>query len=178
MKMNMIIGKKQLLLGCLAVGLSLAVYLNWQFSRQNGDFSVSEILNSNKNYGETVLVDNEPEAECEKLIDARIKRDSARAEAREALDSVLADASLNDESKAELFSKTAALSDAIEKESKIESVIKNKGMNAVAYITDSGANITVQTIEGLTGAQAVQIQEAVMTETGISAEKIIIVEVK
>ena len=179
MKMNMIIGKKQLVLACLAVGLSLAVYLNWQFSKVNGDFSVSDIINSDKHYGDTVLVDTPAsDKECELLVDARINRDAARAEAKEAIASVLADTSLDEKTTAELTDKTAAISAAIEMENKVESIIKAKGMNSVVYITDAGANVTVQSEDGLSDRQAVQIQEAIITECGIKAEKIIIVEVK
>lgn len=171
--------KKQLLIATLVIGLSLAVYLNWQFSSLNGDFTVSDILSGEKHYGESLLVDGEVNnEECEALINARINRDSARAEAREAIASVLADTTLDETSISELTAQTAKLSAAIEMEGKIESVIKAKGMNSVVYITDSGANVTVEAKETLTSSQAVQIQEAIMTESGIKAEKIVIVEVK
>ncbi len=178
MKMNMVIGKKQLVLASLVVGLSLAVYLNWQFSKVNGDFTVSDILESDKNYGESVLTGAEETEECEMLINARITRDTARDEALEALSSITTDTALSKEEIASLTAKAEALSANIEKESKAESIIKAKGMNSVVHITDDKANITVQSEAGLSSNQAVQIQEVVISECGIKPEKIVIVEVK
>lgn len=178
MKMNMVIGKKQLVLASLVVGLSLAVYLNWQFSGVNGDFTVSDMLGSDKIYGETVLTGTSPTGECELLINARITRDSARAEALEALNSIMTDTSLSADEITSLKLKAETISANIEKESKAETIIKAKGMNAVVYITDDKADITVQSENGLTQTEAVQIQEAVISQCGIKAEKIVIVEVK
>lgn len=178
MKFNMTIGKKQLVLASLVVGLSLAVYLNWQFSKVNGDFSISDILESDKNYGESVLTNTEATEECEMLINARIMRDTARDEALEAIATITSDTALSDDEIASLTAKAEALSSNIEKEGKAESIIKSKGMNTVVHITDDKANITVQAENGLSSEDAVKIQEVVISECGIKAEKIVIVEVK
>ena len=37
MKMNMIVGKKQIILSALVLALGIAVYLNYQYSKVGGD---------------------------------------------------------------------------------------------------------------------------------------------
>lgn len=59
--MNMIIGKKQIILASLVVGLGLAVYVNYQFARTDGDLTATGALANDKNYGDAQLVDaNDP----------------------------------------------------------------------------------------------------------------------
>nr|WP_303841587.1 hypothetical protein [Anaerotruncus colihominis] len=50
--MNMIIGKKQIILASLVVGLGLAVYINYQFAQSDGSLTATSAIESDKNYGE------------------------------------------------------------------------------------------------------------------------------
>ena len=65
-----------------------------------------------------------------------------------------------------------------EKEGNIENLLKAKGFSDVlVYITDDSVSVTVKT-EGLTTADTAKIFDIVVAETGISSEKIKIIEIK
>lgn len=56
-KLNMIVGKKQIVLASLVMILGVAVYLNWQFAKNDGQFDLTTGNTvSNKNYGDAALV--------------------------------------------------------------------------------------------------------------------------
>ena len=59
-KMNMIVGKKQIVLAALVLCLSLAVYLNWVYSGSDIGLPVTSALEDKgetKNYGDSQYVD-------------------------------------------------------------------------------------------------------------------------
>lgn len=162
----MTIGKKQLVLASLCVGLSLAVYLNWQFGKTEDSFTAGDILSDDKNYGAAVLTSA---SSGEALAEAKITRDSARAEVRE----TLAELSSEETEKAAMeYSQT------IEKEARAESVVKSKGIDCVVYLSGDRASVTAYAPEGLSEVDALRIEEAVISECAVPAENIVIVEVK
>ena len=77
--MNMIIGKKQIILASLVVGLGLAVYINYQFAQSDGALTATSAIESDKNYGDAQLVDaNDPTVED---IDGVFRRSEGHASA-------------------------------------------------------------------------------------------------
>ena len=59
MKKGAIIGKRQVLLAVLVVALSAAVYLNWQFSQNDGQYDITGALTSSTSYlGDVQYVGN------------------------------------------------------------------------------------------------------------------------
>ena len=59
MKKGAIIGKRQILLAVLVVALSAAVYLNWQFSKNGGEYDITGALSSTTSYlGDVQYVGN------------------------------------------------------------------------------------------------------------------------
>ena len=158
-------GKKKLILVSLCLGLSLAVYLNWQFAG-SGDISVSGLLHGGKKYGEVVLTGTDG---GDTLEEVRLSRDTARAEVTESLEAMAGE---------EYSERLTKIAEVKEKETKVEEILKTKGIMCVVYVTDEGADITVQTENGLSGTEASVIQEAVVSECGLPPEKIVIVEVK
>ena len=78
---------------------------------------------------------------------------------------------------ADATNKIVEISQQIEDESKIETLIKAKGFeNCVVYLDDESANVVVQT-SGLAVEQAAQIKNIVLSEKDIKAENITIQEV-
>ena len=58
--MNMIVGKKQIILASLVLALGIAVYLNYQFAQTDGDFIASSAImeeDEEENYGDAKFVD-------------------------------------------------------------------------------------------------------------------------
>jgi len=189
--MNMIIGKRQIILASLVVGLGIAVYLNWQYTNASLDLESTNLLDEAINYGEAQYVDSTQDgeagtaeiAEVDKnnetfFVEAKLSRTKARDEAVETLAAMLQDASLDAQQKTDLAIRAANLADSIEVEGKIENLIKAKGFTDVmVYYDAERADVIVKT-DGLEVAEASQIRDIILKETSISPEKISIVEVK
>ncbi|MDR2909310.1 MAG: SpoIIIAH-like family protein, partial [Oscillospiraceae bacterium] len=124
--MNMIIGKRQIILTALVLGLGIAVYLNWEYSKVSVDVPAQEAIQEHTpNYGEAQYVDAEaPEGEeviAEDAMDddayfaeAQLSRQKARDEAVETLAVMLADAELDTDQRSELTMRATQLAQSIE----------------------------------------------------------------
>ena len=184
--MNMIIGKRQIILAALVLGLGVAVYLNWQYSRIAVELPVTEAIewDGPSTYGEAQYVDapamlTEPNLSDEETFfaEAKISRQRARDEAVETLAVMLSDADLGAEQRAELAMRAVDLASAIETEGKIENMIKAKGFADVMVYYDSRRADVILKTSGLLANEAAQIKEIILRETDISAANISIVEI-
>lgn len=189
--MNMIIGKRQIILASLVLGLGIAVYLNWQYSSKQLDLTATNALSKETtNYGEAQYVDNQNTEEGQDaamvemaeedetfFVEAKLSRQKARDEAVETLATMLADAELDPTQKAELAIRATDLAQSIETEGKIENLIKAKGLTDVmVYYDTARADVIVKT-DGLETEQVSQIRDIILKETNIRPENISIVEV-
>lgn len=183
MKMNMIVGKKQIILSALVLALGIAVYLNYQYSKVGGDeFPLTDAATVGAAANEESL-DGELDVESygeAYFAEAKLSRSRSRDEAVEALSTMLSDADLDADQKAQLALEAAAIAKSIETEGKIENIIKSKGFTEcmVYYDTEKIDVIVKADQEGLTDEQVAQIQDAILGEVEVPSEKISIVEVK
>ena len=193
--MNMIVGKRQIILAALVVGLGIAVYLNWQYSAGSLDLIEAERTAEEEitNYGEAQYVDNRNTAEADGIdepmnfdeadndtffVEAKMSRQKARDEAVETLAVMLQDAGLDADQKAGLAIRATDIAKSIEAEGKIENMIKAKGFDEVmVYYDTQRADIMIKT-EGLMFDEVVQIKDIILKETAILVENISIIEVK
>ncbi len=181
-------GKKQLVLASLVLALGAAVYLNWQFAGTNrlpvGD-STSETSQLgaaqlvNNAYVETVTDDLEPSSSAETasadvLSQARMDRQNSRDEALELLDSVLNSVESDSAAKQQAVDQASAIAQNILDESNVESLLEAKGYSdCVAYISPEECSVVIAgTVEE---ADTLIVQEIVMEQTGLSADKIKII---
>lgn len=191
--MNLIIGKRQIVLATLVLGLGIAIYLNWEFSNTEEPHKLVSSVDSIKNYGEAEFVKNDynksKEEETENVAaistksneyfaQARLNRQKSRDESIEALKKMLDESGSDKQSKDKLIEEATALSKTIESEGKIENIIKAKGFSEVmVYLQGEKCTVIIKT-KGLKNSQVAQIKDVVITETAIDSEKISIVEVK
>ncbi len=189
--MNMIIGKRQIILAALVLGLGIAVYLNclnWQYSQNVVDLPVTELLETEADYGEAQYVDAvDPNAaqtagddllnEETYFVEAKLSRQRARDEAVETLAAILADANLETDQKADLALRAADLAASIETEGKIENLIKAKGFTDVMVYYDTERADVILKTSGLLDNEAAQIKDIILKETEIQPENIAIVEI-
>ena len=199
-RLNLIIGKKQLIIAGLTLVLGVAVYVNFAVS---GVDSKTQGENSEQvgNYGELQFVNDEPTLDAEgentlavgenhdevKPVDvssdeyfaqARLDREESRAQAVDILRNVYSGGDSTETELAVLAQDAATMSSYVESESKIENILKAQGFSDVlCYLSDSGANIIVKS-DGLQKEQAAQIKNALLSEVKIPAEKITIIEKK
>ena len=201
-RINMIIGKKQLVIAGLTLVLGVAVYVNFAMStRVTKDEPVGGNTGAD-NYGDAQFVsgpggasenpaaaegENEPQSKLELsdnkstdayFIQARLDKEESRAEAIEMLRSVYQGGDSTETELAVMAESAAQLSGYIESESKIENMLKAQGFEDVlCYLSDNKASIIVKT-DGLDTAQAAKIKNALLSEVKISNENITIVEIK
>lgn len=171
-KMNMVVGKRQIVLAALVMGLGCAVYLNWEYTKMDTSLETAE---TSKNYGDAQFVSTEEEDAY--FAEAKLSRTRSRDEATEALSEMLADADLAAEQKAELAMKAAELAQSIEIEGKMENLIQAKGFDeCMVYYDTDRVDIVVKT-DGLTDDEVMQMRDIAIRETSVPVENISIVEI-
>jgi stage III sporulation protein AH len=199
----MTMGRRQLVLAALVVALGAAVYLNWVFSG-GGQLKATEAVASgaDRQYGQTLLVNgavssSEAASETEEqtaapvdseaagtaaaasdgyFSEARLKREKAQDEVKETVAQVFADAESDDELKKEAAAKTAALIQNLLTEADIETLVKAKGFeDCVVTLGGDQCSVVVKTKENSENDAAV-IQDIVAGQTGLSYDKIRIIE--
>lgn len=202
--MNMIVGKKQLVLASLVVALGVAVYLNYQFAGEDLDLvtanaqqttqELSTEEGEQENYGDAQFVDTkevsseetqETSLQAESAVgdeeyfsQARLTRTKTRDEAQEALQVMLSDVNLDQEQKDELTAQASAMAQSIETEGKIENLIKAKGFaECMVYYSNEKVDVIVKSPE-LQEGDVVQIRDIVLEQTEVPVENISIVSVE
>ena len=185
MKLNMIVGKKQIVLASLILILGVAVYINWTFANKEDSIVTGTQLSdtsldsdSDKNYGDAELVSGSAENSDDFFAKARLEKQTSRDEAVATLAKMFGDTSASSEQVKEATDKALTTAKMIESESKMETLIKSKGFkDCVVYLSDQSAKVVVKS-DGLEQAQAAQIMDIVVSESEVPSENISIVEVK
>ena len=88
LRMNMIVGKKQIVLAALVLCLSLAVYLNWVYAGNDVELPVTNAVESEKNYGDSQYVNLNEDTEAF-FAEAKISRQKTRDEAVQTLKNLI-----------------------------------------------------------------------------------------
>ncbi|MCM1299627.1 MAG: SpoIIIAH-like family protein [Firmicutes bacterium] len=194
-RLNLIIGKKQIIIVGLTLILGVAIYINYLVGTNmaSAEKDTPTVKDSNAqsigSYGDQQFVsdidNNGADAENLSVSDtdqyfaqARLDKEQSRAQAVETLQTIYSGGDSTDTELAVMAQNAANLSSYIESESKIENVLKAQGFEEVlCYLSDSGANIIVKT-DGLSSADAAKIKNALLSEVNVPAEKISILEIK
>lgn len=190
-------GKRQVVLAALVLALGAAVYLNWQFS-DNNDLLATNVVESTKELGEAKYVNtlttssSQDKQETQKESDvqtisekaseyfakAAANRQKARDEASDMIKEILNDVKSSDEVKAEATKKASEIAQIIQQESNIENLVKSKGFTeCIAFIQNGECSIVVSA-DGLDENSAITIKDIVSGQSGISFDKIKIIEAK
>lgn len=177
-------GKKQLVLASLVLALGAAVYLNWQFAG-TGRLPVGDSSSETSQLGAAQLVNNtyvetvndgaeSGEASGDALAQARIDRQNSRDQALELLDGVLEDVDSDSAAKQQAVEEASAIAQNILAESNVESLLEAKGYtDCVAYITAQECSVVLA--GAVEEADTLIVQEVVMEQTGLTADKIKII---
>lgn len=183
-RLNMIIGKKQLVIASLAVVLGTAAAINIaiQTGKKDGVQPAQQV--SGSSYGETALVSKELTSETATgstdayFANARLEKQQARDEAAQVLAVMYQGGDMTGGELETVAQNAKELSAIIESENAVETILKAQGFeDALCYISDKGANIIVKT-SGLDAAGAAKIKSALLSEVEVSSDRITIVEVK
>ena len=167
----------------------IAVYLNWSYQRdafdgmEPVDGSILE-GESVANLGDSVLVNGSvadaatQEALAEYFTGARLARQQARDAAIAILENTLMSADAAEAGKAEASAAVQEIARNSIKESNIEGIVLSKGYtNCLAYIGDGGLTVIVTSKTGnISALDTAKITDIAISETGLSSDKIRIVE--
>ena len=191
-RINLILGKKHLIVAGLALVLAVGLYANFAIGNN------VKAKNTGENYGDARLVNDSLSTDSAKkdgdivaaantqtgensadeyFAKARIDRQASREEAKETLKSIYGGGDMTKDELAVVAQDAEQLTDLMEAENKIETTLKAQGFEDVlCYLSDKSANIIVKS-QGLDNAQAAQIKSALLSEVEIANENITIVEV-
>jgi stage III sporulation protein AH len=191
-KINLVIGKKQLVIAGLTLVLGAAVYVNYIYAGKGELETATNTKNVGANYGDAELVSVNktktpkskqnvvsPAAGTEEYFaQARIDKQASRDEAKEFIEMALNGGDMTSDERAVAANNAQAMTNYIESETKIETLLKAQGFDeALCYLSDKGANIIVKT-QGLSAEDAAKIKTTLLSEVNIPAENITIVEIK
>ena len=190
--------KKGAIYSVIALMLCVAVYLNWSYNRGDDDFSAASNTDDSKILGQAQLVDgvaqtdeqgktedaqessgfNDGSSEDSYFAEARLSRQKARDEAVSILNVTVENESADEDAKAAATESIQVMAQSAMKESRIENLVIAKGYDeCVVFINDNGVNVIVQKPEnGLQQEDIARIRDIVISETGVSAEQIKIIE--
>lgn len=182
------VNKKQIVMLVLSLVVCVAVFLNWKFLQadnvsedvgvSNEDISEEQPESDGKKLGEAQYVSSVVEDTNEYFTGSRLSRQQSKDKAIELLESIVNNESSSAASIEKANAEISDIAAQTELEGTVESLIKAKGFeDCVVFLGNDTANVVVCS-EGLTAVQAAQINEIIVSETGIAAQNIKIVEVK
>lgn len=188
----MSVWKRNAVVLAIVLFVGVAVYLNWSYNNQltgesNPDSSDGKVL------GQTTLVNGvEDDAEGEDasaevedgddgsgyFASARLNRQQARDSALELLQEAAADEKAEQTVVDEANASIQAMAADTLSEAQVENLVTAKGYgDCVCFIGEDGVNLVVSTTsQGLGETDIAKIVEIVREETGLSADKIKIIE--
>ncbi len=115
----------------------------------------------------------------EYFAQVRLERSEARDRASATLTTVANSDGASPETVDMALKSMAELAQRAVQEAEMENLIRAKGfIDCVVYISDQGVKVTVAKEGGLDGASAAQITEVVVSETGITPDKLTVTEIK
>ncbi len=186
-RLNLIIGRKQIMIAGLAVLLGAAVYVNILYSGSQQVKTSDRKETEAATYGEVRFVDARQDDKAisvsttdsdDYFVQARLDKQHSRDESIEVLKSFCYGGDSTHDELAVIADDVVAVSGYIETETKVENLLKAQGFSdALCYLTGNTANIIVKT-PGLDTAQAAQIKSTLLGEIAVPAENITIVEIK
>ncbi len=195
MKMNMIISKKHIVLSALVLALSVAVYLNWEYVKINGDSfentgkvavegpvdGVVDGMTAPAPTGDGTGGEDADAAAAygeAYFAEAKLSRTKARDEAADALKYMLEDANLTTDQMTQLTMEAASIAKSIETEGKIENLIKARGFaECMVYLEEDRIDVLVKCTD-MTDSEAAQIKDVILGEVEVPDKNISIIEIK
>lgn len=177
--MNLIIKRRQLILGTLVVALGAAVFVNWYYTNNGKDTILKNTDESEyvQNLGEAQYVNAEAE-KGDYFAEVRLNRDKARDETIDKLNKSLKSAVSGSEEAKTITASIDELSKQIKLENDLETLISAKiSGNCAAVINEDSVQIIVEKGK-LNESVALQINDIVKSNTKIDGANIKISEAK
>lgn len=199
--MKKLAGKNRLAVLALAVMIGVAGYMSFadtekeekkqvevlsyeeiemKAKEENADSGATEVDSSEEvelngpeeSIGDAVLTSAETVGSS--LASAKLAREQSRSKSREALMEVISDEAISDEAKKEATDTYVKLSDTIEKETDVETILAAKGYSdAIVTISDEAVDVALMA-ESLSDTERAQIEDIIARKTGYNITSIAI----
>lgn len=178
MKKGKVFGKRQLVLAGLVLCLGAAVWINMRFAPGNDagevDLGNNDYVAGGSNLGEAIQTGATVSSIEKSKTDLKATRDELIKTLTDTADKAGEDETV----KKNAVDQLAKLTDYINKEAAIETIVKSKGFeDALAIISEESVTVMVPA-ESLLQSQTLQIQDAVTSQTGVGLDKIKIITVQ
>ncbi len=166
---------KGIAVACMALMIGLAVYLNYRwFYDPTGSLGYGD-NNMENNFDDSATTGGESEEENNYFTSAALDRKEARDEAIDVLKLVAESEDASSEAKAEASAKISKIALDIQNEANIESLVKAKGFEECVAVISDGAVSVIVSAETLKAAESAQILTIVYETTGITPDKVSII---
>ena len=158
-----------------ALIIGLAVYLNYRwFYDPTTSLGFGE-NNMQDNFSDSENAGTDAENENDYFTSTALDRKEARDEAIDVLKMVSESESASEEARAEAAEKISQIAVDIQNEANIESLVKAKGFEECVAVISDGAVSVIVSAEALQAAETAQILTIVYETTGISPDKVSII---
>ena len=177
--MNMIIKRRQLILATLIVALGAAGFVNWYYTGDDnlapsGDATGEYV----QNLGEAKYVNATTENSNDYFTEAKLQRDKTNDEALEELNESLKNAVAGTSEAETITASINALTEQIKAEKDLETLITGK-LNCQSLVVINGDSAQIVVEKGvLNETSALQIMDAVTSNTDLDPTKVSISETK
>lgn len=172
-----IISRRQLLIGTLTASLCLAVFVNWYYTKPKGLEQTEPEMTSTANLGEAQYV-NGTNTDTDYFGAAKLNRTKAHDNAKEHLESIIADGNTDEETKTQAREKLIGISSQLKTEADIENLIAAQLKND-CLVTLGEDNVEVILPKGAVNDEIlIKIKDIVISKTTLTAENITIIELK
>ena len=172
-----IIGRKQLLTFSLVFALGLAVFVNWYYTKPQGNTTEPEVTNQS-NLGDAQYVNSDSIEETDYFETAVLNRTKAHDNAKDYLSGIIADTNIDDETKESARKKLTEISEQIKIENDIENLITAQTNNKCLVTYDNETIEVILPKDTVDEKVVVKIKDIILSKTKLSAENITIIETK
>lgn len=176
----MILKKRQIVTAALVMVLAAAVFINRFYTKPRVETAQVEasVTQAAENLGDAQYVISSKAQTSDKFSEARLKREQSQAQAIETLQDALKDTTATQTATAEASKALAELTKRITLEADMETLIEAKtGLRSLVILGEDSAEILLSDSVS-EGAVMLQISEIACGKTGLSAEKVTIIEAK
>ena len=185
--------KRNLVMAAVLMFVCASVYLNWSYSRQYGEADAAMVKAEDRameaaaeqydaeRYTETAAVEEKTaELSSPYFATARLTRQQSRDEALSLLETAANGEGASQETIDAAMDSIAAMASWSMQEAQIENLLLARDFaDCVAYMSGDGVTVAVPApLEGLSQAAVARITDTIVSETGLSASQIKIIEVK
>ena len=183
--MGFIVKKRQIILATLIAALGVAVFVNWYYTKPEGQqsSSVSETTQTSKSLsddtseiGEAQLVNSQSVNEY--FTTARVNRKKAHDEALEALNEIIKDSASSSEAVISAEKSLEEISKTIKLESDLENLISAKTGSECVVVINDGKTQVILNKNTLNDTVSTQIIDIITSQANIFSENITLIETK